>query len=130
MPLKVKLADENERLTFTVFPMARYDVILGRPWLTKNNPQINYRTNQVKLESGHQWTARLATEPLRETPDVELNFITGKQARHSLRQGEGFFAWVSSSDSPEKDVEFNIDATGIQKNELLDLLNEYRDVLP
>ena len=43
-----------------------------------------------------------------------------------------FFAWVSSSDSldsPKKD-EFNIDATGNQKNEPLDLLNEYRDVLP
>ena len=100
LPLKVKLADEIERLTFTVFPMARYDVILGRPWLTKNNPQINYRTNQVKLESGHQRTARLATEPSRETPDVELSFITGKQACHSLHQGEeGILAWVSSSDS-------------------------------
>ena len=54
LPLKVKLADENERLNFTGFPMTRYDVILGRSWLTKNNPQINYRTNQVKLESGHQ----------------------------------------------------------------------------
>ena len=32
--------------------------------------------------------------------------------------------------TPEKDVEFNIDATGNQKNELLELLNEYRDVLP
>ena len=88
LPLKVKLADENERLTFTVFPMSRYNVILGRPWLTKNNPQINYRTNQVKPQSGHQWTASLTTEPSRETPDVELNFITGKQARHSLRQGK------------------------------------------
>ena len=41
LPLKVKLAGENEKLTFTVFPMARYDVILGRPWLSKNNLQIN-----------------------------------------------------------------------------------------
>ena len=28
LPLKVKPADEKERLTFTVFPMARYDVTL------------------------------------------------------------------------------------------------------
>ena len=94
LPLKVTLADENERLTFTVFPIARHDVILGRPWLTKNNPQINYRTNQVKLESGHQSTARLATEPSHETSDVERNFITGKQARHSLRQSEEGFLGV------------------------------------
>ena len=69
--------------------MARCAVILGRPWLTK----INYRTNQVKLNSGYQWTARLATEASCETHNVELNFIIGKQARHSLRQGEeGFLA--------------------------------------
>ena len=104
---------------------------MASAWLTKNNPQKNYRTYQVKLESGHQWTARLATEPSRGTPDVDLYFITEKQARHSLCQGEeGFFAWVFSSDSPEKDVEFNIDATGNQKDELLDLLNGYRDVIP
>ena len=85
LPLKMKLGDENERLTLAVFSLAEYDVILGRPWLTKNNPQINNRTGQVRLASGHQRTARLATEPWRETPDVELNLITGKQARHSLR---------------------------------------------
>ena len=102
LSLKAKLADDNERLPFTVFPVARYDFIFGRPWLTKNNPHINYTTNQVNVESGNQSTARLATEQSRETPDVELNFITGKQALHSLRQGEeGFFAWVSSSGSPE-----------------------------
>ena len=37
---------------------------------------------------------------------------------------------MSSSDSPEKDVEFTIDATENQRNERLDLLNVYLDVLP
>ena len=33
VPLTVKIADESEKQSFTVFPLAKYDVILGKPWL-------------------------------------------------------------------------------------------------
>ena len=59
---------------------------------------INYRTNEVQIGGDRPWQARvnLAT-PATEQPDVQLNFISGKQARHALRQGEqGFLTWVSA----------------------------------
>ena len=135
-PLSLALPNLREVQTFTVFPLSRYDVILGKPWLAKNNPAINYRTNEVTIGNSQSWIAQLTLDNHSSTPDetpnVQLNFITGKQARHSLRQGEeGFLAYVSSADSPgTRPTEFNVDATGHHRNELLNLLNEYRDVLP
>ena len=96
------LPDLPEELVFTVFPLARYDAILGKPWLSMNNPTINYSTNEVQVGSGKSWSARTdsrSSSPaaaLSSQPDVQLNFISGKQARHALRKGEeGFMVWVT-----------------------------------
>ena len=32
--------------------MATYDIILGMPWLRKNNPIINWRAKQLRFEGG------------------------------------------------------------------------------
>ena len=73
----------------------------------------------------------------RETnPEIELNLISGKQARHSLRQGgEGFLAWVTGTPQSErKDLEdlldSSTDASDSERKELLALLEEYKDVFP
>ena len=76
-----------------------YDVILERPWLTKNNPAINFQSNEASIGSHPPWTARLTLD--QESPgddqDIQLNFISRKQARHALRQGDdGFLAGVTA----------------------------------
>ena len=78
-PVHLVLPDLREEQTFTVFPLSRYDVILGKPWLAKNNPLINYRTNEVKIGDSQPWIAQLALENhlQDEIPDVHLNFISG-----------------------------------------------------
>ena len=48
-PVTLVLPDLREELVFTVFPLARYDTILGKPWLSMNNPTINnYSTKLMK----------------------------------------------------------------------------------
>ena len=32
--------------------MATYDIILGMPWLRKNNPVIDWRTKQLRFKRG------------------------------------------------------------------------------
>ncbi len=32
-----------------------YDVILGKPWLTKVNPNIDWQTNEIKFNNGKTW---------------------------------------------------------------------------
>ena len=53
VPLTVKIADKSETQSFTVFPLARYDVILGKPWLAKNNPEINFQRTRLELDRVH-----------------------------------------------------------------------------
>ena len=43
------LPDLHERMMFTVFPLAKYDAILGKPWLAKNNPSINGDVLQTEI---------------------------------------------------------------------------------
>eukprot|EP00117_Sycon_ciliatum_P013514 scpid102427/ scgid14152/ len=47
--LNVVVKDFSDVQDFTVFPLSRYNVILGKLWLTQHNPEANYRTNEVTL---------------------------------------------------------------------------------
>ena len=64
-----------------------------------------------------------------------MNFISGKQARRALRQGDhGFLAWVSAAEEkPTLDLRQIIDSKSgssqEEQEELLALLHEYSDVL-
>jgi len=40
----------TEQLDAIVYPLTKYDLILGKPWLTHTNPQINWRTNDIYFE--------------------------------------------------------------------------------
>ena len=130
-----------------MFPLAKYDVILGKPWLTRNNPSIDFQTNKIGRESDHETSGTSDAEldpvgePLRlptELSEVELNLISGKQARHDLRKGEpGFVAWVTMNEAKIKDKEtlaemidpsLNVDTT--QRQTLLDLLADFHDIFP
>ena len=130
-----------------MFSLAKYDVILGKPWLTRNNPSIDFRTNKIGRESDHETSGTSDAEldpvgePLRlptELSEVELNFISGKQARHDLRKGEpGFVAWVTMNEANIKDKEtlaemidpsLNVDTT--QRQTLVDLLADFHDIFP
>ena len=133
VPLTVKIADESEKQLITVFPLARYDAIMGRPWLAKKNPEINFQTNEVRIGSRSPWTARLTLD--QESPgddlDIQLNFISGKQARHALRQGDsGFLAWVTAGNSAEGMIDTTIDTTDHERRGLQVLLYECQDVFP
>ena len=69
------------------------------------------------------------------TPEVELNFISGRQARHALRKGEEcLMVWVTD---PQEEAMVNLtearsgpSAPGTRTADLHGLLHEYRDTLP
>ena len=138
-PVHLVLPDLREEQTFTVFPLSRYDVILGKPWLAKSNPLINYRTNEVKIGDSQPWIAQLALENhlQDEIPDVHLNFISGQQARHALRRGDqGFLAYVTAeqpaikTDKVDLESMIKVESEGSPRSQLLELLKEYQDVFP
>ena len=119
-------------------------MILGKPWLFRNNPAINFRTNEINIGGNETLAANvgtpsLDTDPMRHSePEVELNFISGRQARHAMRNGEeGFMVWVTDL---REEAKVNFAATRSEHSvpspdddrmaNLQELLHEYRDTIP
>ena len=87
------------------------------------------------------WIARVdsgSCTPATDEPEVELNFISGKQARHALRKGEqGVLAWVSANQKTMlsnsdfyQTVDSTSDSSPEERQKLLTLLQEFSDVFP
>lgn len=61
------------------YPLKKYDLILGKPWLTQVNPNINWRTNDLVFEidgASVQWSCRGYAAP-KATPLLSaLNFVS------------------------------------------------------
>ena len=142
--VKVVVDSFSQRQTFMVIPLANYDVILGKPWLFCNNPAINFRKNKINIGGNETLVANvgtpsLDTDPMRHSePEVELNFISGRQARHAMRNGEeGFMVWVTDL---QEEAKVNFAATRSEHSvpspdddrmaNLQELLHEYRDTIP
>ena len=142
VPLNLVLPNLREKVAFTVFPLTKYDVILGKPWLSANNPAVNFRTNEVQIGDDPPRIARVdsgsCTSATDEPAEVELNFISGKQARHTLRKGEqGFLAWLSANQKTTlsnsdfyQTVDSTSDSSPEERQKLLTLLQEFSDVFP
>lgn len=103
----------NDRVDLKVVSM-QYDVILGKPWLAKYNPCINWRKNEIIFNKDGKkivWNAVLHK-------DMSKNMISSLSLKRLSRKSELFLVWIKSSD--EKYVD---------KSELRDaILSEYSDV--
>jgi hypothetical protein len=49
--IPVAIGKFRDQVTFRVLPLQNYDAILGRPWLFRHNPRIDWRENTVELNS-------------------------------------------------------------------------------
>ena len=133
-PVKIVVRDFSEEQCFTVFPLSHYDAILGKPWLTRNNPAINYKTNDVQIHGQPISSSSSGSSgTVCDDSTAESMFISGKQASHALRTGaQGYLAFVnclqddgtSARSSPvlPQDEEAQRDIT--------ELLNQYADMFP
>ena len=128
--VKVVVKDFSETQHFTVFPLFRYDAILGKPWMFRNNPNINFQINEVVL--GQEHISARFDEPSGAASGsrlVESMFISGHQARNGLRSGaKGYLAWVTDDEgvgtSPTDQPLSQPPA------DMRDLLKQYDDVFP
>jgi hypothetical protein len=46
----MQIADYTDSLPCAVCPLASYDVILGKQWLSVHDPRISHRTNKLTFE--------------------------------------------------------------------------------
>ena len=116
----------TEILTHRKFVKLQYDVILGKPWLYKHNPKIDYRNNHVEFNDADQDTG--AAEPAvrglaptgetkeelivqqgRVDEESDLYFMTAKAARKAIRKGADWYMLrVQDLCSQESEAEINL----------------------
>lgn len=111
----------HENVTFDVIELANYDIILGIPWLRKNNPQIDWRKGELTFKD--QQTIYplhlLSSRDEDETKHTEVWEKTRRQMRRIARSNPDSLnsVWVkpleqsinatqTKHESEEKDHEF------------------------
>ncbi len=55
--LDIKVREHREKIHAQVLPLS-YDMILGKPWLSKWDPNINWKTNKIVFKDNgktHTW---------------------------------------------------------------------------
>jgi Retroviral aspartyl protease len=78
--LPLKIQKYWERLDFEVAPLGDHDLILGKPWLTRHNPHIDWTKNEVTLiQEGVNITIK-PDKTQTKTPIATLSAIQFKKA--------------------------------------------------
>ena len=66
--VKIFFKEHKERTSIDVMGGQKWDVILNMPWLRRHNPEIDWRTGEVKMmrcpdECGKKWKTGRQTKP-------------------------------------------------------------------
>ena len=94
--LSVIVKDFKDEQHFIVFPLVHHNAILGKPWLTRNNPTVDFRTNEITT-TGCGLPHTPVNSVKEDGPPAENMFISWGQARHALRAGgKAYIAWVTA----------------------------------
>lgn len=56
-PVRLQIGAHQEQITFDIVRMATHNIVLGRPWLVKHNPRINWKTDQIEFDGCNCVTA-------------------------------------------------------------------------
>jgi hypothetical protein len=80
------------RRDLLVTPLEGYDVILGKPWLTQYNPDVDWTANAVTITLAgtvHCLSTPVSASHREETPGIQL--LSGIQLRGAVHQGEDVY---------------------------------------
>ena len=104
------------------------------------NSSVDFRSNEMAQRADTKLLPREEASSIQESDwveepfGVEINFISGKPARHELRRGEGFLAEITEADKEQVDMltwKNWLTRPRIcsgQRTKLIDLLDEFSDV--
>ena len=100
--------------------MEGLDVVLGKPWLNKYNPNIDWPTNSMVIKTPSQ-EHFLVGGPIkkRHHDSINLNFISSKQVKSAMKEGEEVFLCIIKAET-ESSV----------PPQAQPILEEFKDVFP
>ena len=89
--VKLKIHDYSEIIDLYEAPIM-YDIILGKPWLYKYNPRIDWRTNCLKFTKDnimHKWVADETTSIKEAKPTID--FASAKQLKRAIKKNKNVY---------------------------------------
>ena len=84
--LKLNFGGHSETQVLTIFPLHRCDAILGKPWLTRHNPVIDFRTHEIKIPTATLSEPVLATARPPPDPGVPPRHLISAESMLIYRQ--------------------------------------------
>ena len=119
--LEISFSGFSEQRRFAVCPLYSYDVILGKTWHSKFNPDICYRENLIKFHNGERKFTVNAT--LKKCNKL----ISANSLMKDVRRKHPVFAILLRSQ--EKKIPVNSISSPIPSN-IKEIVDEYVDVFP
>ena len=76
------------QISARVFPNMNKPMILGIPWLSKENPHIDWTQATVVVNKDHHWISLPLAKPMQSNPVYLANEISASQANQILKRKE------------------------------------------
>ncbi len=120
-----------EMREFHVIPNLTDELVLGKPWLTKWNPQVDWVNNRLRLYN-EEIGMMSDIEAMHGDDEPTFQFISAAQANKELRAGhDAFIVWVLNTEMSETLGKCRINCkTGNQREQMQQLLRTNADCLP
>src|SRR6185295_1302919 len=126
---KLKIAKYTDSLVLFITQLKKYNILLGKTWLEKWNPRIDWRTNEVTfwqkdhsisfIANGFKKTFTLKVEAV----SIQINQVSVEELMNELPNGEVFLIFANEVQTIKaREEKFAI--------ELEDILKEFQDVFP
>ena len=139
--LKFKCGGYRGTVQAKVFPGLQKPMILGIPWLQKENPHIDWTRGVVTVEQGQKWI-ELPLAQQKKVPSEELvTMISAKQMSRLLRKKPATRAFVGmirkvteTVEEREGKTQSDLYSSQLQREDIPEqikgILKEYSDVFP
>ena len=106
--------------SFYVLSMEGLEVVLGKPWLNKYNPDIDWPTNSMVIKTSNQEHFLVGgPNKNRHHDSITLNFISSKQAKQAMKNGDEVYLCIIK-EATESSV----------PPQAQPILQEFKDVFP
>src|SRR3954467_5213615 len=118
--VELQIQNHTDTLDLDVLPLEGNDVILGKPWLRKHNPHIDWRQNRITLKDTSIQKNVTSSNNL---ANLDIAQISAIQVNKVVKQGEIAFLLMIKDEEHAKEL-----LTSYEK--IQNLLKEYQDIFP
>lgn len=98
----LRIGRYSEKLPFHVLPLTHCDVILGKSWLAKHNPQIDWTTNTLQFQHKGEQVLLKSRMPAEPQPASSL-LLSALQFKRVIKRGATLFMAVITLAKPGED---------------------------